>query len=249
MSGNEDNYLAYLFNADRIGFEPIAARILINYLDYASFVNFKRSCKFVRDYILQTGLERTKLRQKLERDWRVGKPVEKTLQVKLENDEDIDFVPPSCIKIFNNETSVLVGIGLHCDGIYFPKIVRFDAVTGEQTNTYSFRGHRARISAIEVIHDEVVVSGDENGKVIFWDLATTEVHLEKQLFGRITAIEFAHGHLVTSHFGLAFDVGCVTVRKFESPTAEGMPVVFSLFHEVLPICVMDFNQRCVFIVF
>ena len=40
---------------------------------------------------------------------------------------------------------------------------------------------------------------------------------QKQLFGRIEVVKAKNNFLVTAHFGIAFDAGCISVRKINSP--------------------------------
>ena len=58
MSNMEDGefYLDLFFDVNRGGFFDVAQRIL-NYLDYKSFVQFKRSCKMVYKFIRSSNIE------------------------------------------------------------------------------------------------------------------------------------------------------------------------------------------------
>ena len=39
--------------------------------------------------------------------------------------------------------------------------------------------------------------------------------------------------MITAHAGKAYDIGCVTVRRFESPSE--MPVLWSAYQDVMPV--------------
>ena len=46
---------------------------------------------------------------------------------------------------------------------------------------------------------------------------------------------------MTSHFGKAYDIGCVSVRQMKT-TAE-LPVVWSSYQDVMPVFCLDFNDK------
>ena len=50
---------------------------------------------------------------------------------------------------------------------------------------------------------------------------------QKQLFGRIEVVKAKNNFLVTAHFGIAFDAGCISVRKINSPV--DLPVIFAIY--------------------
>ena len=53
---------------------------------------------------------------------------------------------------------------------------------------------------------------------------------QKQLFGRIEVVKAKNNFLVTAHFGIAFDAGCISVRKINSPV--DLPVIFSIYEVI-----------------
>ena len=75
---------------------------------------------------------------------------------------------------------------------------------------------------------DYIVSGCQDGILSIWSLEDGECLCQKQVFGRIEVVKTRNDFLVTAHFGIAFDVGCITIRKIMSPTE--MPVVFSMFY-------------------
>ena len=46
-----------------------------------------------------------------------------------------------------------------------------------------------------------------------WSLDDGECLCQKQLFGRIEVVKARNNLLVTAHFGIAYDVGCISVRQ------------------------------------
>ena len=85
-----------------------------------------------------------------------------------------------------------------------------------------------------------VASGSSRGDLAIWSL-DDENHplLSKHLFGRIEALKWIKNKncLVSAHFGCAYDIGCVTVRQFNSLTE--ISVIFSLYQELFPVFCMD----------
>ena len=53
---------------------------------------------------------------------------------------------------------------------------------------------------------------------------------QKQLFGRIEVVKAKNNFLVTAHFGIAFDAGCISVRKINSPV--DLPVIFAIYEVI-----------------
>ena len=60
-----------------------------------------------------------------------------------------------------------------------------------------------------------------------WSLDDGECLCQKQLFGRIEVVKARNNLLVTAHFGIAYDVGCISVRQIVSPVE--LPVIFSMY--------------------
>ena len=56
------DYLTLLFDPQCFGYRSVCELILLSYLDYDSFVAFKRSCRVVREHIREHDLDRKKLR-------------------------------------------------------------------------------------------------------------------------------------------------------------------------------------------
>ena len=58
---NCEFYVQLFFDVNRGGFSDVAENIL-SFLDYASFVNFKRTCKLVYQYIISSNIEQVSLK-------------------------------------------------------------------------------------------------------------------------------------------------------------------------------------------
>ena len=54
-----NNYISFLFDVNRGGFTDVAERIL-SFLDYASFVRFKQTCKIVYQFIRSSNIEQVR---------------------------------------------------------------------------------------------------------------------------------------------------------------------------------------------
>ena len=74
---------------------------------------------------------------------------------------------------------------------------------------------------------DYIVSGSQDGVLAIWSVDGGECLCQKQLFGRIEAIKAKDQLLVTAHFGIAYDVGCISIRQIVSPVE--LPVIFSLY--------------------
>ena len=72
-----------------------------------------------------------------------------------------------------------------------------------------------------------IVSGSQDGIMAIYALESGECLCQKQLFGRIEVVKAKGDILATAHFGIAYDMGCIAVRKIESPTE--LPVLFSIY--------------------
>ena len=57
-------YVQLFFDVNRGGFSDIAENIL-SCLDYASFVNFKRTCTLVYQYIISSNIEQVSLKSQI----------------------------------------------------------------------------------------------------------------------------------------------------------------------------------------
>ena len=57
-------YVKLFFDVNRGGFSDVAENIL-SCLDYASFVNFKRTCKLVYQYIISSNIEQVSLKSQI----------------------------------------------------------------------------------------------------------------------------------------------------------------------------------------
>ena len=71
-----------------------------------------------------------------------------------------------------------------------------------------------------------MVSGSQDGILAIWSLDTGECLCQKQLFGRIEVVKSRNSLMATAHFGIAFDMGCITIRQVISPV--DLPVIFSI---------------------
>ncbi|TRY73931.1 hypothetical protein TCAL_14622 [Tigriopus californicus] len=224
MDQGNHNYLQIIFNLNRIGFNQITERIILD-LDYFSLIQFKRSAKFVYTYLKNTKLESKVYHRKLKSDWNQELPE----PTKFQTNDTV----PLYAEFFANERKFLCSLG--------HRICKYDIAT--QSEELIFTGHKSIVTCLEVINDEYLISGGYDGTLIVWDLITTEILDEKQLFGRLSVIKFQDDFLVTGHFSnpRTGDVGCVSIRKFQGP--KSMPVVFSMFDELLPVVTLDFVVR------
>ena len=75
-----------------------------------------------------------------------------------------------------------------------------------------------------------------------WELEGEEgrLILSKHLFGRIEVLKWNKNNncLVSAHFGCAYDIGCVTIRQFNSSLKEPT-VIFSLYQDIYPVFCID----------
>lgn len=74
---------------------------------------------------------------------------------------------------------------------------------------------------------DYIVSGSQDGILAVWSLDDGELLCQKQLFGRIEVVKAKNDILVTAHFGLDYDVGCISVRQIVTPV--DLPVIFSIY--------------------
>ena len=95
------SYIEMLFDPERGGFIDIAENI-VQYLDYHSLINFKRSCQKIHSFFKQLSyLEYDKLGRKLDMDWRSGEP------------KNYDIQAPglvSCATVFPDNRRIIIGI-------------------------------------------------------------------------------------------------------------------------------------------
>jgi len=91
--------------------------------------------------------------------------------------------------------------------------------------------------------NKYLISGNNNGMLTIWDLESTELLSNKQLFGIITGVKCKEeGDLiVTSHASKAYDIGCISIRKMVTPTE--LTVVWSAYQDVMPVFCMDVSTN------
>ena len=85
-----------------------------------------------------------------------------------------------------------------------------------------------KLPLVFLLSRDYIVSGSQDGVLAIWSLESNKDCLcQKQLFGRIEVVKARNNFLVTAHFGIAFDAGCISVRKINSP--KDLPVVFAIY--------------------
>ena len=87
---------------------------------------------------------------------------------------------------------------------------------------------------------DAVASGSSRGDLCLWSLEEESTLISsKHLFGRLEALKWNKNNkcLVSAHFGCAYDIGCVTIRQFNSLT--DISVIFSLYQEIFPVFCID----------
>ena len=85
-----------------------------------------------------------------------------------------------------------------------------------------------KLPFVFLLSRDYIVSGSQDGVLAIWSLESNKDCLcQKQLFGRIEVVKARNNFLVTAHFGIAFDAGCISVRKINSP--KDLPVVFAIY--------------------
>lgn len=82
---------------------------------------------------------------------------------------------------------------------------------------------RNQITQFDILKN-YLIAGNNNGMLSIWDLDTTELLNNKQLFGIITGVKCRdlEDIIVTSHAGKSFDIGCISVRKVRHSTDTGL---------------------------
>ena len=73
---------------------------------------------------------------------------------------------------------------------------------------------RNQITQFDILKS-YLIAGNNNGMLSIWDLETTELLNNKQLFGIITGVRCRQDEdlIITSHAGKSYDIGCISVRK------------------------------------
>ena len=100
--GNDSmTYIQLIFDPDRGGFVDVAENI-VQYLDYHSLINLKRSSTKIYNFFKQLpSIEDEKLEKKLDLDWRLGQPKNYTIQTP-------GLV--SCASVFPDNRRMVIGI-------------------------------------------------------------------------------------------------------------------------------------------
>jgi len=242
------DYIELIFNEKRHGLNHIARRIL-EYLDYASLVQAKRSCKHIYEFILSSDVEQIVLNLKLHKDWSYGSP--KVLKLPDSREATLDDVVSEQINslMLYKDDTLFISVGNSVFSVCLNP--NYTSTTSEiEENLQSgkeFRLYRNPntnretniLSCMDIIRDEYLLTGSRNGMLSVFNLRTCELESFKQLFGIISDIRCVDDLLATSHLGKQFDMGCITVRRFISP--EEMQVVWSVYEDVMPVFSMDFN--------
>ena len=78
---------------------------------------------------------------------------------------------------------------------------------------------RNQITQFDILKS-YLIAGNNNGMLSIWDLETTELLNNKQLFGIITGVRCRQDEdlIITSHAGKSYDIGCISVRKVSGET-------------------------------
>lgn len=97
-------YLEMLFDPQRMGFGAVSKQILA-FLDYHSFVSFKRSCRLIYEYLVANpDLEKRQFYRKCQRDWRI-----------CQQDQDREKKIPlsgeaTLVKFIDNDSALLCSV-------------------------------------------------------------------------------------------------------------------------------------------
>ena len=95
------SYIQLIFDPERGGFVDVAENI-VQYLDYHSLINFKRSNSTIYNFFKRLPcLENKKLEKKLDIDWRSGQPKNYAIQTP-------GLV--SCASVFPDNRRIVIGI-------------------------------------------------------------------------------------------------------------------------------------------
>lgn len=98
-----------------------------------------------------------------------------------------------------------------------------------------------RFDIATVTTEKYLIGGSTNGILSIWDLHSGVLCSSKQLFGIISGVKCKDDVIVTSHFGKAYDIGCISVRIMKSP--QDLSVVWSAYQDIMPIFCFDFNEK------
>ena len=259
-----ENLFSFVFNVDREGFRHIGENIARK-LDYHSLVSLKQSCRLFYIFLQNTSVEEEVLRDKLHKDWQVGKAAEFELHLPLSSSV-------SNVKIINEGHDILVSIGKNIYQYDLTNTVE-DTPAEEKTlqlfNVFSLKSLNPtsgsdqngniknpvreyidenesleinQITQFDILKD-YLVSGNNNGILSIRNLESTELLISKRLFGIITGVKCREEEdiIVTSHAGKAFDVGCISVRKLVSPTE--LSLLWSAYQDVMPVFNFDMNHK------
>ena len=186
MSADDD--LLLLFDYNRHGLHHIATSILL-YLDYRSFVRYKRTCRTVHNYILSSGVEEVKLRYKLQRDWRHGEAREAVMKIPQEE----DGLPRTLPSVVTNVMEVDGGnqVLASVDKTVYLWDIKTGACVREFVNTTENFEKNVITRFDVIVHrgGKYLVSGSTNGVLSIWNLLTGEIVNSKQLFGIISGVK------------------------------------------------------------
>lgn len=101
IANDSITYIQLIFDPDRGGFVDVAENI-VQYLDYHSLINLKRSSTKIYNFFKQLpSIEDEKLEKKLDLDWRLGQPKNYTI-----------LTPGlvSCASVFPDNQRMVIGI-------------------------------------------------------------------------------------------------------------------------------------------
>ncbi len=156
-----ENFFRLIFDRQCFGFRAIAAKIVMQLLDYHSFVNLKRSAKFLHEYL--SDIEETKLAQKLNSDWREGH----VRNCKFRHDRNVQV---SASKLFFSDRKLACAV----DADLFVYNVEVNEMESR------LQGHMTMINCLAVDEAQnVLVSGDFDGVLIVWDLINEAIVTRK----------------------------------------------------------------------
>ena len=81
---------------------------------------------------------------------------------------------------------------------------------------------RNQITQFDILKS-YLIAGNNNGMLSIWDLETTVLLNNKQLFGIITGVRCRQEEdlIITSHAGKSYDIGCISVRKVKDLSCSG----------------------------
>ena len=261
VMGSMENYLAILFDNNRGGLLHIVENIC-RHLDYYSFVSLKQSCKLVYSYLQHTDLEEEILREKLQDDWRIGRPTQIEIPFQLSYPPSYPIPAVTKTKIINDGNDILVSIeNITCQfdfniettptisnqtkGTDLTELPELEPKKASKTfiNPDQNEIHN-QITQFDLLGDYLVV-GNNNGILSIWDMRSGDLLSSKHLFGNITELRCVEEEniIVTSHIGKDYGFGCISIRRLVTPT--DLTVLWSDYQDTRTIFNFDINKQFV----